>query len=254
MFMKLNRILLIAALVPLTLPAQELKDAKKETPEEQRIREYILNNPEIVARALELYQLKAKVLESQQAQAALMTQSAALFHDPKTPAAGAGEGGITIVEFFDYRCGYCKRVSPTVAKLLEANPKVRIVYKDFPVLGPESELAAKAALAAHMQGAYLKLHQALLEYNGPINSESIAVLASAGGLDAAKLKADMESAEVRAALEANQKLAAAIGVNATPAFVAGTELIPGALDQAALEGLIDRASAKPAAVAPAGGQ
>lgn len=140
----------------------------------------------------------------------------------------------------DNRCGYCRKVAPTLSKLAQAND-VKLIFKELPILGEQSVVAARAALAAHKQGAYLQAHEALLASVEPITLEWAEKLAVKLHLDVAKFKTDMESAETTIALQRNQLLADAIGVRATPSFVAGSELVSGALDMAALQSLISSA-------------
>ncbi len=242
--MKKTSALMIAAMLPLT--------AAEASPDDQKIRDYLMRHPEVIIESLQAYQAKQKLAQLEAAKFALTSERKNLVENPGTPWAGAEKDGITVVEFFDYRCGYCKKVSGTVSKLMADNPKVRVIYKEFPILGPESELAAKAALAAHEQGAYQKFHQALLEMTAGITPEAIEELAKGLKLDVAKLKSDMESAKVRKAIEDNARLAGALGVQSTPTFVVGSELVPGALDEAALKALIAKA-AQPAPAAAAGG-
>ena len=166
---------------------------------------------------------------------------ASLFDDAASPVAGTPTPRSTIVQFFDYKCGYCRRVSPTLSTLLEKHKNVRMIYKELPILGPESHMASRAALAAEKQGAYLAFHRELMSLNGPITPEAIEGTGRKLGLDVARLKADMSSKEVEAALMQNQRLANAIGVQSTPSFVIGGELISGAMDLTGFEELISRA-------------
>ena len=156
----------------------------------------------------------------------------------------AGNAGaeVTIVQFFDYKCGYCKRVSPTLSTLLEKHKNVRIIYKELPILGADSHMASRAALAAEKQGAYAAFHRELMTLNGPMTPEAIEGAGKKLGLDVAKLKADMNSKEVEGALMQNQRLANAIGVQSTPSFVIGGELISGAMDLTGFEQLLSKNS------------
>src|SRR5207249_8659962 len=163
---------------------------------------------------------------------------AELSDDPAAPFAGEPGSTVTMVEFFDYRCGYCKQVSPTIAKLLSGSPSLRVVFKDFPILGPDSTLAAKAALAAQRQGAYLKFHLALMTSSEPITPGAVERLASKLDLDVPKLKADMELPEIQAILDKNMKLAEAIGVSSTPTFVIGSELVAGGMTEESFRNLL----------------
>ncbi len=153
-------------------------------------------------------------------------------------------GGVTGVEVFDYRCGFCKKAESAIRKLLADHPDIQLVFKEFPILGPESSVAAKAGLAAHKQGGYLKFHQALMALPGPITMVAIEELAGKQGLDVSKLKTDMESPEVQAILARNRDLGRDLGVKSTPSFVIGSELVQGAMDAAAFERLIAQAQTR----------
>ncbi|MBH0180363.1 MAG: DsbA family protein, partial [Nitrospira sp.] len=140
---------------------------------------------------------------------------------------------ITVVEFYDYRCGYCKKAASAVTELQQVDPRVRVVYKDFPILGEPSELAAKAALASQAQGKHQVFHEALFA--------SHAEMTKGVGLDAKRLEADMANPQWQAAIEKNRAFAQELGISGTPAFIVGTELVPGALDLSGLKELIARA-------------
>ncbi len=233
-------------------PAQKASPTLTRPEIEKIVREYILQHPEVLMESVRQFQERERTSQRQKAKDAVQQHLAELTSDPATPVAGNADGTVTIVEFFDYRCGYCKQVAPTLAKLLASESKLRVVFKELPILGPDSIVAAKAGLAAHRQGAYLKFHQALMASTGPITPDAIERLALKLGLDPAKLKADMESPEVEALIENNRKLAEAIGVEATPAFVIGSEVVPGALSEAGFRTLIEaqKTAARPKAAAP----
>jgi protein-disulfide isomerase len=207
---------------------------------EQIVHQYILQHPEVLMESVRLYQDRERTAQNERSREAVLAKLTDLQKDPSSPVAGAA-GGVTLVEFFDYRCGYCKRAASTVLKLLADHPEVRLVFKEFPILGPESSLAAKAGLAANKQGGYLKFHQALMALSGPITMSAIEELAGKQGLDIAKLKAGMESPEVQSILSRNRELAHEVGVNSTPSFVIGSELVSGAIDAAAFDRLIAQA-------------
>lgn len=216
---------------------------------EQIVREYILQHPEVLIESIQMYKSRAQTAKTGQSKEALAASLTELQQDPSSPVTGIG-GGLTIVEFFDYRCGYCKSAEGTIRKLLVDHPDIRFVFKEFPILGPESTLAAKACLAAHQQGGYLKFHQALMNLTGPITMDVIAKLAGEQGLDVSKLKTDMESPEVEAILARNRDLGHKVGVGSTPSFVIGSEVVSGAIDAAAFERRI--AQAKPSSATHAG--
>lgn len=198
---------------------------------EQVVREYLMSNPELIREALAALQQREAAAEAAARKQALAANSDALLADPTSPVLGNPAGDVTIVEFFDYRCGYCKRVHPVVESLLQKDANVRLVLKEYPILGPESLLAAKAALAAHRQGRYAEFHKALIETR-TIDEASIDALATRLGLALDKFRADRESAIP--ALEGNYRLANALGINGTPAFIIGDRLLPGAADEATL--------------------
>ena len=199
------------------------------------IRDYLLANPDVLREALDPKRQLA-------AQAAHLR--AEFLGAPGIPVAGDPDGPVTVVEFFDYRCGFCKRSLEAVHAALE-RPGVRVELREYPILGPDSERAARLALAAGMHGRYLDAHLVLMEREEGFGEELIEELAGVLGLDAARLRADMESPEVQARINANRELAGRLGVTGTPAFfVAGPERIeavPGALDAARLNRLIDAA-------------
>jgi protein-disulfide isomerase len=235
-------------LTGLPLLAQETVNQTDRAAVEKIVRDYILQHPEVIAQAANLYQEHERAAQKARAKEAVATRLSDLQHDRSSPVTG-GSGGVTIVEFFDYHCGYCKRIEPTVEKLLADHSDVRFVFKEFPILGAESLMAAKASLAANKQGGYLRYHQALMRLPGSITMDAIEQLAVKQGLNVAKLKSDMESPEVQLGLARNSELGRQVGVNATPTFVIGSEVVQGAMDPAAFERLM--AQAKPIRVQPA---
>jgi protein-disulfide isomerase len=142
---------------------------------------------------------------------------------------GNPNGDVTVVEFFDYRCPYCKSVAAAFVDLYEKDGKVRLVLKEFPILGPESEFAAKAALAAQKQGKYREFHLAMMSFKGKMTNDDVRQLAAKVGLDVAKLEQDMQDPAITETINRNYALAEALGIKGTPAFIIGNELVPGAI-------------------------
>jgi protein-disulfide isomerase len=204
---------------------------------ERIVREYLLQNPEVVYEAIQELQRRREAEEAGRQQAALAQHRSAVFEAPGDPVAGDPRGDVTLVEFFDYRCGYCRNMVPGLRALLAADPKLRFVFKELPILSPESTMAAKAALAADRQGKYAELHFALMQAKD-LSREAILAAAAGVGLDPARLERDMEAPEIAAKLEENMRLAQALGITGTPAFVAGDQIIPGAVDPAQLAALV----------------
>lgn len=205
------------------------------------VRNYLLANPDIIVEALNILEDRQKT-EAAASQAAALTQRVSeLRDDPHTPSHGPADADVTVVEFFDYRCQYCKQVAAPLAELARGDARLRIVYKELPILAPDSLVAARAALAAHLQGAYRPFHAALMARRGAYDDAAIAAVAGELGLDLARLKADMNRPEIAAQIERNRALARDLGIRGTPAFVIGTELVPGAIDLETMRGLVAKA-------------
>ena len=183
-------------------------------------------------------QAKREAEERERTRQVIATKHAELLNDPGSPVSGNLEGDVTVVEFFDYRCGYCKRVAGTVTQLQQDDPNVRVVYKDYPILGEASELASRAALASKVQGKHLAFHEALLASQEELTQDTILIIASEVGLDTEQLNKDMQAPAIQKIIERNRALARELGINGTPGFIVGTELAPGALNLQDLKNLI----------------
>jgi protein-disulfide isomerase len=216
---------------------QKAVSAEQRSAMESVIRDYLLKNPVIIREAMQRLQVQEEAAKQAAAALALKTHQNELLHDASSPVGGNPAGDVTIVEFFDYNCGYCKRVAPTVKALLRSDPNVRIVYKEFAILGPPSVLAAKAALAAQRQGKYVPFHEALMSA-GRATDSTIAKLARNLGMDYAKLVKDMGDPEIGKTLQRTYRLASLLGINGTPAFVIGDQIVPGAIGADALARMV----------------
>jgi protein-disulfide isomerase len=194
----------------------------------QIIKEYLVKNPEIFVEVQGALEAKLEKEHAERLKVAIAENAEKIFRQPNAAVAGDPDGDITVVEFFDYNCGYCKRGLGDVVKLVESDPKVRVVFKDLPILSKGSEEAARVALAARKQGKYWELHRALLAARGQANEASALKHAEELGLDMEQLKADMESAEVKAEIAQSEVLAKKMGVNGTPHFLVGDRSVPGA--------------------------
>ncbi|MGE3231626.1 MAG: DsbA family protein [Hyphomicrobium sp.] len=205
------------------------------SPEQKRaiegiVKDYLVQNPEILVEVQTALETKAAKEEAERTKKLVAEHAKDIYRAPNAPVAGNPNGDITVVEFFDYNCGYCKRGFSEVAKLVEQDKNVRVVFKEFPILRDESEQAAKVALAARMQGKYWEVHRDLIQTKGLVNEAVALKVAEAHGLDMAKLKADMVSPEVKAELDRVKELANKLGVNGTPHFLVGDQAIGGAPD------------------------
>ena len=196
------------------------------------VKDYLIKNPDVLQEAIA--EGEKRQLETQRlAQAAALKESReALLNSPHDVVAGNPQGDITLVEFFDYNCGYCRKALSDLQTLIKTDPKLRVVIKDFPVLGPESLEASQIALAVKQQVKGEKLfefHQKLLESKGRVNGARALQVAKEMGLDVARLQKDAAGPEVKAALSENRGLGDKLGLSGTPAFVIGEEIIPGAV-------------------------
>ncbi len=226
-------LLRIAALIALLLagiaPARAEDPSPAEVEKIQRIvAEYLRQHPEVVIEALKEYQSRQDARKADQTRQTIASLKDELFKDPTSPIAGNLDGDVTIVEFFDYRCPYCKAVAADLAKAVQTDGKVRLVYKEFPILGPASIVAAKAALAAARQDKYLAFHDKLIGFKGSLDDATVFSLAGDAGLDLPRLKADMEKPEIKAIIDRNYRLADKLNIQGTPAFIIGGEMLPGA--------------------------
>ncbi len=193
------------------------------------IEAHLAENPEIVRRAIQELRRRDAEVKQERVRSNLAAARAELTHDPDSPVAGNPEGDVTVVEFFDYNCPFCKAVKPALRALLTEDPGIRFVYKELPVLGEASRTAARAALAAARQGMdkYRRFHNALLDVPGQLTNEAVFHVATQIGLDMERLRRDMEDPEIGAAIAANLKLARRLNITGTPAFVIGDAIIPG---------------------------
>lgn len=205
------------------------------------IREYLIANPEVLVEAMQELERKQDTQRESQAQKAIDGQQAALLRDPETPVTGNPDGDVTIVEFSDYQCPYCKKAHAAVKAALAADGKVRLVYKDLPILGEASKIAAVAALASMKQGKHDAFHDALMTNTAKLDDGRIFEIAASVGIDVDRLKADMGDPRIKGVIDRNMALAQELGVRGTPAFVVGKQFVPGAVDAAALKQLIAQA-------------
>lgn len=207
----------------------------------QRVRAYLLEHPEVIMEALQVLEQRRLAAEAENLKKSLAARRDELLNDPDAPVAGNAVGDTTLVEFFDYNCPYCRRVAATVTDVIEDDPDLRLVYKEFPILGPGSQYAARAALASRKQGKYVPFHEALMAADGQVGEDSVLEIASEVGLDVDRLRRDMGDPAIEAAIRRNLELANALGITGTPSFVIGDQMVPGAIDRTTLEGHIARA-------------
>lgn len=236
------RMALAAAVVLATAsaPAAAQGEAERLFSAEQRaaiveiLREALKRDPSILADAIAALQAAEQDLDRARLREAIRAEADALFRDRDDPFLGAARATTTIVEFSDYRCPFCKRMHPVVTELVGREPGLRVVVKEIPILGPASVLAARAALAAHLQGKYAAFREALMRLRGEPDEAMLLQLAAETGLDPGRLRRDMASEAVTRRLNANLRLAQALGIQGTPAYVVGETVLPGAVSLEAL--------------------
>lgn len=223
--------MILAATFALAMPEKSLSQEISDDRIKALVAETLRENPELVMEALQT--LEARQADAQAATAAsvLTTERTTLERDPNAPILGNPEGDVTVVEFFDYNCPYCKRAMPEVNALLAEDTNVRLVLREWPILSEGSAFAARAALASRQQGKYAEMHDALMTMRGKVEAEAVLRIAGEVGLDVEKLKIDMQSPEVEEHIATSMRLAEALGFNGTPSFVVGDQLIPGFVEK-----------------------
>jgi len=203
------------------------------------LRHALTTDPSILRDAVVALQADENAHAPVPAAAALAQAGPALTRTPGDPVAGDAAGDVTLVEFYDLRCPYCRRMVPVMAEALRRDPHLRLVYKDIPILGPSSVLGARAVLAAQRQGGYQKLHDAIMQSDsGVITEASLQSVAVAAGLDWPRLQRDMADPAIAQRIEANVTLAHQLGIDGTPAYVVGGHLLTGAMSLADLQAAI----------------
>jgi protein-disulfide isomerase len=219
---------------------------------ERRVADYLANNPEVIADAFEEYAQRqggsADISQAPNlttghggpARTPRAERERELFEDAGSPVRGNANGDVTLVEFFDYNCPYCRRLLTTLEDLQEANPRLRIVYKEFPILSDNSRFAARAALAARKQDKYFEFHDALMSTGGILTPEVVIEVAREVGISIRRLRRDINDPEIQAIIDRNLALAQSLRITGTPSFVVGDRVFRGAADGETLQALIDR--------------
>lgn len=206
---------------------------------EKIVHEYIVSNPNVIVEAFEALEKQEIAEKAKQFEQNLVKSKDDLWNDGFSHVAGNPDADVTIVEFFDYNCGYCRRALPTVLKLLEKDKNIRVVFKEWPIQGPDSIVAARASMAATKQGKFMELHEALMNSSEAVTEATVMKSAAQVGIDVAQLQKDMQTPELDEMLARNSSLAQALGITGTPAFVVGDQLIPGAAPIDQFEAVIE---------------
>lgn len=238
-------------LCPLEARSQSGSAANESPPDkdaalQQAIHDYIIAHPEVLIQSLQLAKAKADQDRAELKRAKIARFQKDLVDDPNAPVLGNPQGDVTLVEFFDYRCPFCRQVEPWLQTLIREDPGVRVVEKEFPILGPASVYAAHVALAALKQGKHTEFRHALMAKEGniderEIHEDLILQAAKSAGLDIDRMNVDIKSPDVEAEIDGNMRMANSLGLTGTPAFIVGTELVPGATDLTTLRAMVNDA-------------
>ncbi|CAN5222789.1 DsbA family protein [soil metagenome] len=242
--LKIAAVALAVCGAPAIASAQSFNDAQRG--EIQKImKDYLLSHPEILEEVSAELTKRQAAAEAEKHEAAVSANAKTVFNSPRGVTVGNKDGDVTFVEFFDYNCGYCKRAMTDMLDMMKADPKLKVVLKEFPVLGPGSVEAAQVAVAVRMQDPtgkkYLDFHQKLLGGRGQADKAHAMAAAKDAGLDMTRLEKDLTSPEVRATIEENFKLAESMGMNGTPSYVIGKQVVVGAVGAEALKEKVSQA-------------
>jgi len=239
--LRLRTLLLSVALVPLVAGAaiaDEALTSEERSQIEDVVREYLLENPEIILEAIQVLEQRERMAQENQRSGAIAALVPTLTASPLTPVIGEADGDVTLIEFFDYQCGYCKRFYPALQEIMEEDDSLRVILVEFPILGPASLTASRAALAAQQQNGYMDFHDALMAFEGRLSEEGIFETARAVGLDEDQLRADMEDPRIMEYLSFTRDVASSLDVTGTPSMVVGDQFVGGFIPAEDLRALI----------------
>jgi protein-disulfide isomerase len=224
----------VPAPVPAAEPAPHKTAASEGLSAAQRkeveaiIKDYLINNPEVMMEVQNALEAKMDKIQAERTAVAIQQNAPEIFRPSASPIVGNAKGDVTVIEFFDYNCPFCKKAYHELAQLMDKDKQVKVILKELPILSKGSEEAAKIALAAKMQGKYWEFHRALQEVQGQTNEAGALRVAEKLGLDMTKLRKDMASAEVKREIDQTRALAAKLGIQGTPHFLVGDRTIAGA--------------------------
>ena len=231
------RALIFAIAAGLSLSAAAAQELTPDRVKELAL-EAILENPEIVMEAVAIIQAREAEAQAAASAETLTSERDLLENDPNAPVGGNPDGDVVLVEFFDYNCPYCRRAGAEVQALIDADPDLKVVYREWPILGDGSVVASRAALAARAQGKYIEMHHALMALDGRVNEQIVMQTAAEVGLDLDKLRADMQLPAIDQHIQTTMELSRKLGFNGTPSFVVGEQTVPGFVERDALADLI----------------
>ena len=219
------------------LPTPQMSDVAETAPMDrdrlrEEIRAYLLENPEVLVEAMQVLEQRRIAREEEQAVALVAELGDDIFNDGYSWVGGNPDGSITVVEFLDYRCGFCKRAHPAVSELVESDGDIRLIVKEFPILGPDSTLSSRFAMATLIsQGpdAYKDLSDTMMSHGGPLNQGALPGIAQKAGIDFAATQAALDDPKIDDQIAANMALAEKLDISGTPTFVIGDKIVRGFL-------------------------
>lgn len=247
MFAKIVAAALLAsglALASLPAAAQDAPLTPKQTEAVKKVvRDYLMEHPEVLGEALEALREKMRAQAESDAHKMLEARRDEIFKNPDDPQAGNPKGDLTVVEFMDYNCGFCKQTFDAMWEAVKSDGKVRVVLKEFPILGPDSVIASRVALVAkaQSQAKYDDIHRAFMKFRGRLDEKAIWRIAGEQGFNVEQLKKDIANPEIDAKLKKNLDIAHSLDIGGTPTFIIGDRIISSALDQQTLKQLMDAA-------------
>lgn len=220
--------------------AQEMSAEEKAAINAQ-IRTYILENPEIIVEAMQVLEQREQNAQANADRELLASMRDPLENDGFSLITGNPNGDVTVIEFLDYRCGYCKQAHDGVKALLASDPNIKFIVKEFPILGPESTFASRAAMASLEQGAdtYLSFNDAMMRHRGDLDQHTVMRIAGEAGVDQAKLAEDIQNPEIAANIRTTYGLARRLNISGTPAFIIGDTIVRGFLPYDSLKEIVE---------------
>jgi protein-disulfide isomerase len=224
----------LVATAPLAAAAAGLTSEQK-TQIEFVIRDYLLQHPEILKEMTAKLEEKERIEEEVARMEGLRKNAADVFHYAGDAVAGNAKGDVTLVEFMDYNCGWCKKSVSEIQEIVGRDRNLRIVIKEFPIFGAGSEYAARAALASNRQGKYWELHQALFQHEGQVTAEVVDQTAADLGIDVTRMKTDMADQSILDTISKNYELTKLLRISGTPAFIVDETIVPGYVPSRSLE-------------------
>lgn len=241
--LRLTVTLLLAALPAAAFDVTDMTDEERAAFQSE-VRNYLIENPDVMLEVIAALEAREAEMEATNDANMIAANAQAIYNDGHSWVGGNPEGAVTIVEFLDYRCGFCRRAHPVISALVEADKNIRLVVKEFPILGEESVMASRFALAvkaSHGDDAYKRVHDALMELRAGVNTRTLGALAEAEGFEAEPLLAAMDAPEISRVIETNRALAQAMAINGTPSFIVGDQLLRGFLPLEGMQAVVAEA-------------